>query len=221
MPATQPPAIPANVLHTIGAVINGLTEPTHPVDIYAEVNHLVGNADTMDEHGEAVEQWIAHLLTCGIADEAKRLIEQDEAERGTYAARTFSELHDEVDANEYLSEAFALCHVWDHHPADPHVLALTNAATDRVDAWLRKRHGRRWLTDAELTSVLAEYARIVEAEGTLQAVRDDDLGEVHFEIVETAEDMGHEPTEDDADALIALVDAWRATINPPTMGSPA
>lgn len=212
MPATELPTLPHHVMQAVVKVCmgEGRTEALHPVDMFGEVAELVRNVDLMDEYADAIETHIHNMLMLNVSDEMKRLIEEDEAERGMYDALTFSELHAECDANEYVADALAACKVdWN---GDSWSMALINRSTDRVNEWLGKRHDARWLTPQDCADVLAEYARIVAENHTEQAVKLDDLGEVHFEIVETAEDMGFELTEEDHDALADLVDAWRETI---------
>lgn len=49
--------------------------------------------------------------------------------------RTFAELHDYVDANEYVITALEAAG-WDHDPASDEQAATANRAMDMVNVWL-------------------------------------------------------------------------------------
>lgn len=52
--------------------------------------------------------------------------------------KTFAELHDYVDANEYIITALEAAG-WDHDPASVEQAATANRAMDMVNVWLAAR----------------------------------------------------------------------------------
>lgn len=77
----------------------------------------------------------------------------------------------------------------------------------------------RNLSDTEVEAVIAHYDEIVRGNAETTKTHDviaeviaDDTGEVVWEVVETAEEMGHDLTDADRDALQDAADAYRARL---------
>lgn len=67
-----------------------------------------------------------------LASEIFRLIEED----GLQGVESFQDLHDHVDANEYIIEAFELVLGREIEIGDENDEALVNAAIESVNEWL-------------------------------------------------------------------------------------
>jgi len=85
---------------------------------------------------EATPSNLAHF-SLGMIQEIKA-----DMAAGTVPAtvKDFSQLHDYVDANEYLINALAAAG-WDHDPASEAQAAFLNRAMSMVNVWLAAKRG--------------------------------------------------------------------------------
>jgi hypothetical protein len=97
-----------------------------------------GGTETLPDGDWARAAWKAGTLTLGqFTDEVMRVIDDDIREGVLPAdAATFSDLHDHVDANDYLLDAAGMA-----TPTDDDGLELPNAISGEVDRRLRDRTG--------------------------------------------------------------------------------
>jgi hypothetical protein len=117
-----------------------------------------------------------------------------------YEARSFSDLHDEVDANDYISTAMQALGLGSHFHNGEDEIRFANAVTDHVDRWLRTRPQLR-MTDADdLDAIVAEYDRQVKRNHAEEQAQEyatpidvigeviaDELGDVAYEMAEVAQ----------------------------------
>lgn len=66
------------------------------------------------------------------------------------------------------------------------------------------------MTPEQITQVIAEYDRLVRANGTMREVADDDLGEVGWEVLDVVQRLfAFDVDDEDQQRLDVAVDAYR------------